>query len=187
MDSMFMDQHFLRSPLRLYSDVDMENNNLFSAAIADKARAQLLWGRPASYPPAASDLHALLGTTSPQLYTLNTSRGTPCPLPLPAHLWSQWTTMHGLGQIPNLLATTGAVPPSAHSQLAPSTSAAAAAAAAAVGGSGGGGAPELRLPRPIFPGMNLHRYSPYLVPKQLSPTALSSATTPTESIATNRN
>lgn len=47
MDMMLMEQHFLRSPLRLYSELDAENNNgnpLLSAAMLEKARA--LWGGP---------------------------------------------------------------------------------------------------------------------------------------------
>ncbi|CAA9998108.1 unnamed protein product, partial [Nesidiocoris tenuis] len=45
MDMMLMEHHFLRSPLRLYSELDAENNNsnpLLSAAMIEKARA--LWG-----------------------------------------------------------------------------------------------------------------------------------------------
>lgn len=63
MDSLFMEQHFLRSSLRLYpgggnDPMDSENNNgsLFSAAMMEKARAHLqLWGR---YSPG--DIHAML-------------------------------------------------------------------------------------------------------------------------------
>lgn len=62
MDMMFMEQHFLRSPLRLYSDMDVENNNtgsLFSVAMMEKARAQLqLWGRTSGpgYPPGSGEV-----------------------------------------------------------------------------------------------------------------------------------
>lgn len=39
---------------------------------------------------------------APQLYTLNPNRGSPSPLPLPAHLWSQWSA---LSQLPPGLLT----------------------------------------------------------------------------------
>lgn len=88
MDTLFMDQHFLRSSLRLYSTdpLDAENNNassLFSAAMMEKARAHIqMWGRTGGgspYNPA--DLHALLNA-SQQVYL-----GQRASIPL--GLWSQ--------------------------------------------------------------------------------------------------
>lgn len=91
MDTLFMDQHFLRSSLRLYTadPLDAENNNaagsIFSAAM-EKARAHLqMWGRSggggagaAPYSPA--DLHALLNA-SQQVYLGQRN--------VPLGLWSQ--------------------------------------------------------------------------------------------------
>nr|CAH7758249.1 unnamed protein product [Callosobruchus chinensis] len=92
MDSLFMDQHFLRSSLRLYSGsdpLDAENNNassFFSAAMVEKARAQLqMWGRAgAAYNPA--ELHAFLLNSGHQVY-----RST-VPLVTPSQLWPQGAT-----------------------------------------------------------------------------------------------
>lgn len=189
MDMMFMNDHFIRSPLRLYSDIDAENNNtsLFSAAMMEKARAHLqMWGRTAAagggYSPA--DLHALLMNSAPssgmQMYIQN--RGL--PMPLPAHLWvssgpspgtaSPWTPNSHPGLPPGLLGPPPPPPTSTASTTQPTQ------LTPPPGSSSSSGSPspsssssaDLRLSRPIFPGMGnmQHRYSPYhLVPKQLSP------------------
>ncbi|KDR17764.1 T-box protein H15, partial [Zootermopsis nevadensis] len=201
MDAMFMEQHFLRSPLRLYSELDAENNNsLFSAAMMEKARAHLqMWGRTGgpSYSPA--ELHTLLMNGAgppvgpPQMYALSSpSRGgpPPCqlPMPLPAHLWtsggggqtsSPWSSpasMHA-SLPPGLLGPPPPPPPNAHShpQLTPPPTATSSSSSSGSPSPSSSSSPaELRLPRPIFPGMSglQQRYSPYhLVSKQLSPPA----------------
>lgn len=171
MESMLVDPRYLGAPLRGYMDLDAENNNLL------EARAKLMWDRLAAItaPPGASGTTpqvaaaaaaaaaGLLPHSVPQLYTLNHNRGnpSPSPLPLPAHLWTQWTALHGLGPPgPALshLASTHASTPThlTHSALsaAPSSPSVSQAAAAAA------------LTRPLFPApLNLHRYSPYFLPK----------------------
>ncbi|XP_063239779.1 T-box protein H15-like [Bacillus rossius redtenbacheri] len=166
MDAMFLDQHFLRSPLRLYSDLDAENNNsLFSAAMMEKARAHLqMWGRAGAYSPA--ELHALLGGGPPPPGPA-VFRGPPPPPPHPLamHLWpgQQWPSSPPPGLLlgpppqqpppPPPVVSSGSGSPSPSSSTSSTSSSC-----------------EVRLPRPIFPGA--HRYSPYhLVPRQLSPPA----------------
>ncbi|KAK6623198.1 hypothetical protein RUM43_009050 [Polyplax serrata] len=200
MDMMFMNDHFIRSPLRMYSDVDAENNNtsLFSAAMMEKARAHLqMWGRSAAAAAAAggagapgyssADLHALLMNAAPgsgmQMYVQN--RGL--PMPLPAHLWigsgpppgtaSPWTPNSHPGLPPGLLGPP--LPPSSSSatsgsshpaQLTPPPGSSSSSDSPSPSSSSSA---DLRMSRPIFPGMGSiqHRFSPYhLVPKQLSPT-----------------
>ncbi|XP_067006776.1 T-box transcription factor TBX20 [Anabrus simplex] len=192
MDAMFVEQHFLRSPLRLYSEMDAENNNsLFSAAMMDKARAQLqMWGRTGGPPYSPAELHALLlqgggagpGGAPPQMWSPGRP---PIPMPLPAHLWSgaapssqtssPWSSP---GLPPGLLGPPP--PPSAHthSQLTPPPATSSSSSSGSPSPSASSSAvasQELRLPRPMFPTMSSlppHRYSPYhLVPKQLSPPA----------------
>lgn len=109
MDIMFMEQHFLRSPLRLYSDMDAENNNaagnLFSAAMVEKARAHLqLWGRAAAGPPYGSPTDIAM---------LSGYGGAP-RVPLPAHLWG--------GQPPWSPALLGPPPPPPPPPTTPSSS-----------------------------------------------------------------
>ncbi|XP_064121173.1 T-box transcription factor TBX20-like [Macrobrachium nipponense] len=173
MESMLVDPRYLGAPLRGYLDVDAENNNLL-----EKARAQLMWDRLAAItggPPGASGTPpqvaaaaaaaaaGLLPPSMPQLYTLNPSRGNPSPLPLPAHLWTQWTALHGLNApnpaLPHLSSPhTSTASHLTHSALsaAPSSSSASISQAAAAAA----------LTRPLFPApLNLHRYSPYFLPK----------------------
>lgn len=132
-----LEHHFLRTaaaaPLRLFSELDMDNNNLMNSiekvrmlqqqwgARAAAAAAAVAGGYPGG-PPGSngpgggppgehpSSLHHLLAAANsaaaaaaaasvpslPQLYTLNPTRGSPSPLPLPAHLWSQWTALSQL-------------------------------------------------------------------------------------------
>jgi len=136
-----LEHHFLRTaaatPLRLFSELDMDNNNLMNSI--EKARIlHQQWGARAAaaaavagaYPGAGggpggggggggpgggnhndqSSLHHLLAAANsaaaaaaasgpcslPQLFTLNPTRGSPSPLPLPAHLWSQWSALSQL-------------------------------------------------------------------------------------------
>lgn len=122
-DSMLpLEHHFLRTaaatPLRLFSEMDMDNNNLMNSI--EKARMlQQQWGSRAvaaalgGYPGGGggpggngggggdqSSLHHLLAAAAnpslPQLFTLNHTRGSPSPHPLPAHLWSQWSALSQL-------------------------------------------------------------------------------------------
>lgn len=163
MDTLFMDQHFLRSSLRLYSGdpLDAENNNassLFSAAMMEKARAHIqMWGRAGGGGYTPADLHALLLSGSPTQQVYLGQRTT-----VPLGLWSQsgssWQTpMHG-GLPPGLLG-----PPAPHRpQITPPPS--------STPSSSGSPSPtsvnsssDLRLPKAIFPG-SMHRFSPYASP-----------------------
>ncbi|XP_054282633.1 T-box transcription factor TBX20-like [Macrosteles quadrilineatus] len=137
MDVMFMEQHFLRSPLRLYSDMDSDNNSntLFSAAMMEKARAQLqLWGRGPGYPGGEVML--------------------PYPgarVPMGPGLWGS--------QYPGLLLPPPVPPPQQITPPPPSTS------AASTPSSSSGSpqpSPSDKLPRPaaVFPTPQ-HRFSPY--------------------------
>lgn len=161
----FMDQHFLRSSLRLYSNdhVDAENNNanLFSAAMMEKARAQIqMWGRTGGAPYGPSDLHALLLSSAPSQQVYLSQRSS-VNLGLQAQLWGQggpaWQSpLHG-GLPPGLLGP----PPPHRPQLTPPPS--------STPSSSGSPSPtslnspsDLRLPKGMFSG--LHRFSPYASP-----------------------
>ncbi|KDR17763.1 hypothetical protein L798_07504 [Zootermopsis nevadensis] len=109
-------------------------------------------------------------------------------MPLPAHLWtsggggqtsSPWSSpasMHA-SLPPGLLGPPPPPPPNAHShpQLTPPPTATSSSSSSGSPSPSSSSSPaELRLPRPIFPGMSglQQRYSPYhLVSKQLSPPA----------------
>ncbi|KAJ8980071.1 hypothetical protein NQ317_012373 [Molorchus minor] len=164
MDSLFMDQHFLRSSLRLYSGdtLDAENNNassFFSAAMVEKARAQIqMWGRAGvAYNP--SELHAFLLNTTPsqQVYL---GQRSPVSLGLTSQLWPQtgtsWQSPMHSGLPPGLLG-----PPTSHRhQITPPPS--------STPSSSGSPSPtsintssDLRLPKAIFPSAIHHRFSPY--------------------------
>lgn len=127
-DSMFpLEHHFLRTaagtPLRLFSELDMDNNNLMNSI--EKARIlHQQWGARAAVAAAVAggqypgghgagspsdnqaSLHHLIAAANsaaaasvqslPQLFTLNQTRGSPSPLPIPAHLWSQWSALSQL-------------------------------------------------------------------------------------------
>lgn len=181
MDGLFMDQHFLRSSLRLYSgdSLDAENNNagsLFSAAMMEKARAHIqMWGRASGGAPYnPSELHAFLLNSSPsqQIYL---GQRPSVPLGLTSQLWSQggssWQSpMHG-GLPPGLLGP----PPPHRPQMTPPPS--------STPSSSGSPSPtsvstsDLRLPKAVFPS-SMHRFSPYASPlprqtSSLSPTSRS--------------
>ncbi|KAE8744937.1 hypothetical protein FOCC_FOCC008437 [Frankliniella occidentalis] len=193
MDAMFMDQHFLRAPMRLLSELDAENNNasLFSASLMEKARTQLqMWGRaqagggavPGGGPYSPAELHALLLSGTPQLYGR-------MPLPLP-HLWASAAGASGSwqGGMPGLPAGLlgpppphgGPQPPPQRPSPPPTTTT---SACSSPSPSSGGPPPlelrDLRLPRPIFPGMSPMQRFPYghnpgaPAPKPLSPPAVS--------------
>ncbi|KAK9730765.1 T-box [Popillia japonica] len=167
MDSLFMDQHFLRSSLRLYSNdpLDAENNNagsLFSAAMMEKARAHIqMWGRAGGNPYSPSDLHALLlsGTHTQQVYL---GQRAAVPLGLPSQLWSQggssWQSPMHAGLPPGLLGP----PPPHRPQMTPPPP------PSSTPSSSGSPSPtsvntsssELRLPKAVFPSA-MHRFSPY--------------------------
>ncbi|CAG9771683.1 unnamed protein product [Ceutorhynchus assimilis] len=161
MDSIFMDQHFLRSSLRLYSGdgMDAENNNansFFSAAMVEKARAHLqMWNRAgaaAAYNP--SELHAfLLNSSSQQMFL---GQRSPVPLGLSSHLWSQ---TGGLWQNPIHQSVPPGLLGSSRPQITPPP--------ASTPSSSGSPSPtsmtssELRLPKPMFASTMHHRFSPY--------------------------
>lgn len=166
MDSLFMEQHFLRNSLRLYGDpLDAENNNsgsLFSAAMMEKARAHIqMWGRAGGNPYNPNELHAMLlsGTSGQYL-----GRAA-VPLGLPTQLWSQsgvsWHTPIHSGLPPGLLGP----PPPHRPQITPPPP-----PSSTPSSSSGSPSPttvnstsDLRLPKALFPSA-LHRYSPYTPP-----------------------
>lgn len=167
MDSLFMEQHFLRSSLRLYpggDPMDSENNNgsLFSAAMMEKARAHLqLWGR---YSPG--DLHAmLLSGAAQQMY----------PRAVPTSAWGQPGAVSPWGQPglpglpPGLL---GPPPPPSHHrpQITPPPSTTPSSGSPSP--TSPSSAADLRLPKPVY---SSHRFSPYsqAMARQLSPTSSS--------------
>ncbi|XP_066246393.1 T-box transcription factor TBX20-like [Euwallacea similis] len=171
MDSIFMDQHFLRSSLRLYAgeSMDAENNNansLFSAAMVEKARAQLqMWNRAgaaaAAYNP--NELHAfLVNSSNPQMFL---GQRPSMPL-LGSHLYSSNPWQSPLP--PGLL---GSSRPQITPPPASTPSSSGSPSPTSIGGSS-----ELRLPKPVFPSTLHHRFSPYATPmgrpvaSSLSPT-----------------
>lgn len=174
MDSIFMDQHFLRSSLRLYTGeaIDAENNNansLFSAAMVEKARAHLqLWNRAgaaSAYNP--SELHAfLVNSSNPQMF-LGQRPGVPL---LGGHLYSgsPWQTPIHQSLPPGLLGARPQITPPPAST--PSSSGSPSPTSISTSQS------ELRLPKPVFPSTLHHRFSPYATPlirsvaSSLSPT-----------------
>lgn len=150
MESMLAEQQYLRSPIRPFSELDSQNNNL---SLEEKAllaaRSQLFLRAAGPFGPGAGLAGPACGSLGPvcalpQFY----SRAGPAaaaPLHIPLQLWSQWACLS-----PSFLAQS-------HAQLA----VAAAAAAASAGSSPQ--AEGLRLPRPVYPALSLsqHRYSPY--------------------------
>lgn len=181
MDSLFMDQHFLRSSLRLYSGdpLDAENNNagsLFSAAMMEKARAHIqMWGRATggASPYSPGELHALLlsgggGTPSAQQVYLGQRAAAAAAAGMPLGMWSQGATspwhqshqMHGGGLPPGLLGPPAPhrpqmTPPPPPLSSTPSSSGSPSPTSISTSSA------DLRLPKamPAFPSM--HRFSPY--------------------------
>lgn len=148
MESMLAEQHYLRSPLRPFSELDTHNNNLTleeKALLA--ARSQLfLRAAAAAAGPYGSLMGPMWGSPGPGVPSV----GLP-----PSMLWSQWACLG-----PTILA--------AHHQHAHHLAAAATASASA---STSSSPPALSLPRPLYPpalasasSLSQHRYSPYTSP-----------------------
>nr|CAD7457803.1 unnamed protein product [Timema tahoe] len=144
MESMLAEQHYLRSPLRPFSDMDTHNNNLTLEEKALLAARSQLFLRAAA---AAAGPYAPLMGPMCSLYGSGPGGGGGGP---PSMLWSQWACLG-----PSLLA--------AHHQHAQHLAAAAAAAASS-------SAQGPALPRPLYPpqmtaaGLAQHRFSPYGAP-----------------------
>lgn len=148
MESMLVEQHYLRSPLRPFADLDTHNNNL---SLEEKA---LLAARSQLFLRAAA---AAAGPYGPLVNTMGSLYGAPGPgggggpgspaaagMP-PGMLWSQWACLG-----PSLLH---------QHQLAVAAAASSSAAAAAAH------AAQLSpLARPLAQ----HRYSPYATPTSAS-------------------
>lgn len=185
---MLAEQHYLRSPLRPFSDLDLLNNNngtTSTLTMEEKAllaaRSQLFLRATAAAVAATSSAGGSGGipfpgnSMVPQHFMYPRPRGElhpshPSPLQL-QQLWSHWACLNPS----SLLA--------AHSHFAM------AAAAAALQANGQNPHHEnLRLPRPMYPSLNLassHRFNPYPLPplppstlSQACPTPLLSSTTP---------
>lgn len=152
MDMMLMEQHFLRTPLRMYSELDSENNNasnFFTAAMMEKARVQLqLWNsRNQPY-----DIHSML---------LQSNNGQFGQRVVPPHLWGNSPPGAWPGNMPPGLM--GPHVPLRHNVTPPPPT--------STPSSSGSPSPssEARIPRPppVFPSnSNQSRFSPYhVIPK----------------------
>ena len=184
---MFADPRYLTTRLPGYLDLDAENNNLL-----EKARQHFIWDRLAAFTSQSSssphqqpspalmtsphqfsnlpNLPNIPNLTNlpnlPSLYGLNGSRGSPTnpSLPIPAHLWSQWTALHGLASAnpsPSALAAAAAASHmgAGNPQVSAALALASTSTTSATSASG-------HITRPLFPSpLNLHRYSPYFLPK----------------------
>lgn len=153
METMLAEQHYLRSPLRPFTDLDTHNNNL---TLEEKA---LLAARSQLFLRAAAAAAGPYGPLMGPMCSLYGAAGGAGPggggggVP-PGMLWSQWACLG-----PSLLA--------AHHQHAQHLVAAAAASSNAVAAatvSHQGMSPA--LPRPLYPaqlssGLSQHRFSPY--------------------------
>ncbi|KAL1500918.1 hypothetical protein ABEB36_006337 [Hypothenemus hampei] len=166
MDSIFMDQHFLRSSLRLYNppgDPDAENNN--AAIWMEKARAHLqLWHRAGAYNP--TELHAfLMNSSGPQVFF--GQRSNPIPPIAGSHLWTQPWPNASSNSLPGLL---GSSRPPASST--PSSSGSPSPTSVNTSTS-----MELRLPKAVFPSVGVQhqhqRFSPYAMSRSVVGTSLS--------------
>jgi T-box protein 20 len=146
MESMLAEQHYLRSPLRPFTELDTHNNNLTLEEKALLAARSQLFLRAAA---AAAGPYAPLMGPMCSLYGAGPGGGGSA-VP-PGMLWSQWACLG-----PSLLA--------AHHQHAQHLVAAAAASSNAVTAAATGSSPA--LPRPLYPaqltsGLSQHRFSPY--------------------------
>lgn len=181
-----MEQHFLRSPLRLYSELDVDNNNqlyhpALSQATMDKRLQLQLWGAAATAAAVAAaasqhqqqPMHMSSSPSSPTTITSPRTTSAPTgPPTTPAELHALLAAAaassgghngHRPGGLPHLPPHLWSQWPPMHGPPHHHLHALAA------------GAADLRLPRPIFP---MHqRYSPYLIPPKPN-SALSSSTTP---------
>ncbi|XP_069698759.1 T-box transcription factor TBX20-like [Periplaneta americana] len=154
MESMLAEQHYLRSPLRPFSELDTHNNNLTleeKALLA--ARSQLFLRAAAAaagpYGPLMGPMCSLYGAAAGPGPGGGGGGGSGVP---PGVLWSQWACLG-----PSLLA--------AHHQHTQHLVAAAAASSNAVATASHQGPPPA-LPRPLYPpqltgGLSQHRFSPY--------------------------
>jgi T-box protein 20 len=152
---MLAEQHYLRSPLRPFSELDTHNNNLTleeKALLA--ARSQLFLRAAAAaagpYGPLMGPMCSLYGAAG-GAGPGGATGGVP-----PGMLWSQWACLG-----PSLLA--------AHHQHAQQLVAAAAASSNAVAATVSHQGPSPALPRPLYPpqlasGLSQHRFSPYAPP-----------------------
>lgn len=149
MESMLAEQHYLRSPIRTFSELDTHNNNLTleeKALLA--ARSQLfLRAAAAAAGPYSSLMSPIWG---------NPGTGVPPVGIPPGMIWSQWACLG-----PSILA--------AHHQHAHHLAAAAAATATNTASTSSNTSPTLSLPRPLYPvpsssSLSQHRYSPYKPP-----------------------
>ncbi|XP_067006777.2 T-box transcription factor TBX20 [Anabrus simplex] len=141
MESMLAEQHYLRSPLRPFTDMDTHNNNLTLEEKALLAARSQLFLRAAA--AAAGPYGPLMGPMCSLYGAAAGPGGGGSPVP-PGVLWSQWACLG-----PSLL----------HAQHL-------AAAAASSSHSQASSTPPA-LPRPLYPpqlsaaGLAQHRFSPY--------------------------
>lgn len=169
---MLAEQHYLRSPLRPFTELDTHNNNLTleeKALLA--ARSQLFLRAAAAaagpYAPLMGPMCSLYGAAS-GAGPGGGGSGVP-----PGMLWSQWACLG-----PSLLA--------AHHQHAQHLVAAAAASSNAVAvaaASASQQGPSPALPRPLYPpqltsGLSQHRFSPYGPPASTTRRTVSPVSSP---------
>jgi T-box protein 20 len=161
MESMLAEQHYLRSPLRTFSELDLLNNNGNSSLTMEEkallaARNQLfLRATAAAVAATSNNPGASIPFSSPLMYSRPRSElplpSQPSPLQI-QQLWSHWACLNPSTFI------------AAHSHFAM----AAAAAAIANGHPQHPHHDNLRLPRPIYP-LASHRFSPYSLPTSSLP------------------
>ena len=153
METMLAEQHYLRSPLRPFTELDTHNNNL---TLEEKA---LLAARSQLFLRAAAAAAGPYGPLMGPMCSLYGAAGGAGPgggggVP-PGMLWSQWACLG-----PSLLA--------AHHQHAAQHLVAAAAASsnAVAAATASQHSTSPALPRPLYPpqlssGLSQHRFSPY--------------------------
>ncbi|XP_065349744.1 T-box transcription factor TBX20-like isoform X1 [Cloeon dipterum] len=174
MEGLFLEQHFLRSPMRLYPELDVDNNNqlyhpTLTQATMDK-RLQMMWGAVAAAAAAQQQQqpHHLVGrSSSSPASPASPPRTTTAPSGPPAsHADLQAFLAAAASSAPNgHRQATGLLPP----HIWPQWSSAPPLHSLA-------GACDLRLPRPVFP---LHpRFSPYLIPSKPNSALSASCSTP---------
>ena len=169
---MLAEQHYLRSPLRPFTELATHNNNLTleeKALLA--ARSQLFLRAAAAaagpYAPLMGPMCSLYGAAS-GAGPGGGGSGVP-----PGMLWSQWACLG-----PSLLA--------AHHQHAQHLVAAAAASSNAVAVAAATAShqgPSPALPRPLYPpqltsGLSQHRFSPYGPPSSTTRRTVSPVSSP---------